>query len=534
MPLFAAAFAGYVLALGLPTEQFQAFGWLWAAQLAWMPAGRSSGNGQFVRDWAPLLAVLVLYDYSRGLASHLGTPVHYRPQIRADTALFHVVPTQWLQSHFYDPGRIHWYDVVASFIYFSHFVVTLTTALLLWLTDRGQWARFSRRIIALSVLGLTGYLVFPAAPPWLAAQSGQLAGPVARLSGRGWDAIGLHTAGHALERGQAFANPVAAMPSLHGAFALLVVAFWLPRTRRRWWPLLLSYPVLMGVTLVYTGEHYVVDILAGWLAVGVAFGLASRLEAASRSRWVGPLRQVSFGRLVVAARSLRTVIVGVRVRTSAVTDLLALGFAVMCALVLLRHGPLPTDNWLLSALRGARRPALNSVARDVMRADGFTLVSLLAAGVALLLAVRERSGRPLLVTAGGLLASACAGGLTKLATGRSRPPVLELLPSVSVDGSAFPSLHATQTAAVLVLLVLLVGPYLRTGRRRAVALALVGVGGGAIGLSWLYLGAHWPTDVLGGWLLGGSCALAIWELAGQHRRPPAPSAARCHFHRTDA
>jgi len=56
--------------------------------------------------------------------------------------------------------------------------------------------------------------------------------------------------------------------------------------RRRWWPLLLAYPLAMTFTLVYTGEHYVVDVLVGWLYVGLTFfavGVGERWWARRRA-----------------------------------------------------------------------------------------------------------------------------------------------------------------------------------------------------------------------------------------------------------
>ena len=64
-------------------------------------------------------------------------------------------------------------------------------------------------------------------------------------------------------------NPVAAIPSLHGAVALLVSVFLWPLVRRRWRPLLALYPLAMGFTLVLGGDHYVFDILLGWGVVAV-------------------------------------------------------------------------------------------------------------------------------------------------------------------------------------------------------------------------------------------------------------------------
>ena len=61
---------------------------------------------------------------------------------------------------------------------------------------------------------------------------------------------------------------------------MLVIAFFLPRTRRRFWALLLAYPTAMALTLIYTGEHYVIDIIAGWITVGAVYLGIGRLEAA--------------------------------------------------------------------------------------------------------------------------------------------------------------------------------------------------------------------------------------------------------------
>lgn len=198
----------------------------------------------------------------------------------------------------------------------------------------------------------------------------------------------------------------------------------------------------------------------------------------------------------------------------AVADLLALGFGLLCGLVLARPGPLPTDDWLLSGLRSMRRPLLDTVARDVLHADDLVLLTLAAAGAGLLLAILEHTLRPLAIATIGIGCSAAAAALVKGVAARSRPPLFDLLPSVGAGGSAFPSMHATQTASVLVLLGLLVGPHVPAGRIRNVSATAAFTVVGAVGLSWLYLGTHWPSDVLAGWLLGGSCALAVCELAG--------------------
>ena len=283
--IWVAAFGVFVAVVGVPTsDPLTAFGWLWLGTIAWRSHLPWRQHLLFLRDWLPVALLLVLYNVSRGAADNLFTP-HVTPMIRADEDLFGWftggrVPTIWLQQHLYHPGVVQWWEVIVTLIYTSHFLTVPTVAVVLWVRNRRLSYRFMRRWITLSVAGLVTYFVYPAAPPWWAWQHGYLAEPVARISTNGWSALGLHSAGNSLNALQADqSNPVAAMPSLHTAYALMAVVFFLPMVRRRWWPVLLAYPLAMTFTLVYSGEHYVADVLVGWLYVAITFtvvGLAER------------------------------------------------------------------------------------------------------------------------------------------------------------------------------------------------------------------------------------------------------------------
>src|SRR5205085_2065647 len=106
---------------------------------------------------------------------------------------------------------------------------------------------------AFTAVGVGGYVVYPAAPPWLASDEG-VVGTVHRISARGWDYLHLPLVGDLVDHGQEGSNPVAAMPSLHAGAALLVTLFLWPVLGRAWRAVLLVYAVLMAATLVYTGE----------------------------------------------------------------------------------------------------------------------------------------------------------------------------------------------------------------------------------------------------------------------------------------
>jgi hypothetical protein len=236
---------------------------------------------QLVLDWLPMVAVLVAYDFTRGAADTFGIGTHFAPMIDFDKALFGgETPTEWLQAHLYDPHELTAWNVGFTLTYTSYFITPFALAGWLWARDRFAFLRFRRRLITLALAGLATYILFPAAPPWLASQEGLLE-PILRTTGKGWDIIGVGTAA-LFSEGQAQVNVVAAVPSLHAGFTMLVaLGIWPLVSRRRLRPLLLLYPLAMGLTLMACGEHYFFDIALGW---GYAGAIMLAWSAWERSR----------------------------------------------------------------------------------------------------------------------------------------------------------------------------------------------------------------------------------------------------------
>ena len=258
----AVAFAVTALARGLPTDRVVLLGWVVAGLAVHAAVDGWRRLGRLMADWLPLAAVLLVYDASRGLADGAGMPVHVGDIAAVDRWLGGgQLPTVELQQAL--DSRV--WEAVATLVYSSHFVVTPLVLAVLWLRDRPRWARYARMVVALSLAGLATYVVFPAAPPWLAAREGVIE-PVERISSTGWAVLGLPKAGAVLAQSQEQVNLVAAVPSLHTAFAVLACLFFLPSTRRAWVRVLLVlYPSVMILVLVWSGEHYVIDTLLGAL-----------------------------------------------------------------------------------------------------------------------------------------------------------------------------------------------------------------------------------------------------------------------------
>jgi len=153
----------------------------------------------------------------------------------------------------------------------------------LWSRWRPKWRPYAISFSALSVLSCVFFALFPTAPPWMAGEQGLLP-HTPRLALEGWDSLGLKTIALLLDSGQKSVNLVAAIPSLHGAHCLLVVIF-LWRLVPRWIrPVLPLYPLAMCFTLVYGGEHYIVDVLLGWALVAALVPAGFRIDRWLRAR----------------------------------------------------------------------------------------------------------------------------------------------------------------------------------------------------------------------------------------------------------
>ncbi|MFT4043949.1 MAG: phosphatase PAP2 family protein [Gordonia sp. (in: high G+C Gram-positive bacteria)] len=248
-------------------------------------------------DWAPFALVLLLYDWTRNVARFIDMPTHWHLAADVDHAMFGVVPTVWLQGHL-KQSSAPWWEIITSVIYMSYFVVPYAVAAVLWLRDRSTWRRFAACFVATTFLGLVGYTLVPAAPPWAAARCtseqvvdgpreaacmanpvaqtpGGILGPISpkhagaapyveRISARGWDYLHIHVASTLIVVGQGKANLVAAIPSLHSGLTMLLALFMWPRVKALGRILFMGYALAMAFTLVYTAEHYVFDVLLGW------------------------------------------------------------------------------------------------------------------------------------------------------------------------------------------------------------------------------------------------------------------------------
>jgi len=149
---------------------------------------------------------------------------------------------------------------------------------------------------------------------------------------------------------------------------------------------------------------------------------------------------------------------------------------------------------------------LEEAMRDVTALGSFTLLGFVLIAVVLFLALSGRRRSALFVTL-SVIGGTVASTVLKMVFDRPRPDVEA---ATRVFTASFPSGHTTVSAVVYLTLALLVAEALSD---RALKIYFIGVGvfvTFAVGVSRIYIGVHYPTDVLAGWSLGAGWALACW------------------------
>jgi len=244
----------------LSPDQFFAF-----AIFATLLLGRVK---QFISDWVPVLLLLFGYEYLRGIIPILSLNPHIFPMINADKFLFGFLPTIKLQTVLFTENLIHWYDYLAVLLYISHFIIPMIVAFLFWLYDRKIFKKYTTAFLILSYLAFLTYIIFPAMPPWMASNLGHLP-PLEKIMDQVFQSFAQPISIPSIYKFFG-ANLVAAVPSLHAAYPWLIFLFAVKKLGKL---AIFVLPYVFGVwfSVVYLGEHYAVDVIAGILYASIAY-----------------------------------------------------------------------------------------------------------------------------------------------------------------------------------------------------------------------------------------------------------------------
>ncbi|CAN5760019.1 hypothetical protein BH23CHL5_BH23CHL5_12440 [soil metagenome] len=201
------------------------------------------------------------------------------------------IPTVRLQDKYFNPDNAQILDYFLTFIHWSYFVVPHVVAVVVWYKRPDIFRRLVSGMAMMLALGLAIYFLIPTNPPWLAPEP--INSPSAAVVYRIMETVGKELGGGIYEASYRVigeSNPRAAMPSIHMAFTALLIfpAF---AFSDRWGYAATVYTALMGLALVYLGEHFVTDLFVGvviaaygWFAAGAWIDVAAPLIRMRRSR----------------------------------------------------------------------------------------------------------------------------------------------------------------------------------------------------------------------------------------------------------
>jgi membrane-associated phospholipid phosphatase len=260
----------------LPRNRISPFAYplLFGAPLIYA-AVRRDGERAFLL-WTTYAISFAGFVVLRRLADNTGVPWQHTYVIAADRAIgFGSIPTVVFQRLWYSAANPTPLDHFTVGMHLSYYLVPPAVGIILWYCNQVVFERYMFAISATYLLGLIVHFAVPTIPPWMAGHRGY-AEPIARVLydrlNTQWPSF--YRFGNSIAGG----NDVAAMPSLHMGAAFLV-ALGLARIKRVVATLGIAYALAMGFSLVYTGEHYVIDLLGGILIAWASWLVAPRVLA---------------------------------------------------------------------------------------------------------------------------------------------------------------------------------------------------------------------------------------------------------------
>jgi membrane-associated phospholipid phosphatase len=245
--------------LNLPRPATSALAWQAPLALALaLPRTRARDAGIYA---AQMWAYIAQYEMPNDDPAELLRRLKVDYPIRFDRMIgLGETPTIRLQRMLGRPGRVLPHDRFLSAVHWSWFFFPHGTIAYMLVRHHGHYTRSAVLMAATFDLGVIVYWLVPTAPPWWAGESGRMP-PVRRIMtevgerfwGRAWQRLYDSLAG----------NPFAAMPSLHFGTSVMA-AYLLSDVGRRHGAVGWTYALTLGFGLVYLGEHYVCDLLAGF------------------------------------------------------------------------------------------------------------------------------------------------------------------------------------------------------------------------------------------------------------------------------
>ncbi len=160
-------------------------------------------------------------------------------------------------------AAVEWLVVPVNYYYATlHFIVTIAVLVWLWRSHPGRYRPLRSVLYATNAIALLGFWLFPLAPPRFLP--GYIDTVVEYGTWGTWASADV----------AAYSNQYAAMPSMHAGWSLWCGLAIVILAKRRWVKALgVAYPIATSFVVVATANHFVLDIIGGWVALGLGFAV---------------------------------------------------------------------------------------------------------------------------------------------------------------------------------------------------------------------------------------------------------------------
>jgi len=235
---------------------------------------------KFVTAFSIFIVFGIIYDLMKAYPNYLVNSVDVIPVYHLEKMLFgiHEKGLILTPNEFCAINHTTFFDIISGFFYINWMPIPLALGFYFYCKDKKQFLHFSLTFLLTNVIGFCIYYIHPAAPPWYIAKYGST--------------IHFHTGGSpaGLARFDEFlhinvfhsiysrnSNVFAAMPSLHSAYPVIVLYYALKSKlgNINWFFLLFVFGIWFSA--VYSGHHYIVDVIAGLLCALFGIFIYQRL-----------------------------------------------------------------------------------------------------------------------------------------------------------------------------------------------------------------------------------------------------------------
>jgi membrane-associated phospholipid phosphatase len=236
----------------------------------------SNTTRRFILGFSVFIIYWIIFDYMKAFPNYRYNEVHIQDLYNWEKSWFGF---NWNNSivtpnEYFALRTSAFVDILSGIFYLCWVPVPLLFAGILFFKKRNLFFQFSLTFFLVNIIGFFGYYLYPAAPPWYVAQNG-----FEFVSSIPGNAAGLQRFdvffGIPIFEGiyAKSSNVFAAMPSLHAAYMMIVVFFGIKSRMKAWNILFVIITLGIWFTAVYSGHHYILDVLAGMICAILGIGL---------------------------------------------------------------------------------------------------------------------------------------------------------------------------------------------------------------------------------------------------------------------